>query len=142
MLCFLGLLGTACSKKEPGVSPGIDLKEGKWEISIEMESSSYPINLPKQVYTQCLTKENFIPIQEQSLGASNPNCAYKQKEIKGNSVSWVMECKEDDGGKVINEGSLVYKGEQFEGRLVVKSKEVEFVQKIQGKWIGKCDPGR
>ncbi|WP_340371397.1 DUF3617 domain-containing protein [Thermodesulfobacterium thermophilum] len=79
----------------------MDLKEGKWEISIDMESSSYPINLPKQVYTQCLTKKNFISIQEQSLGGSNPNCAYKQKEIKGNSVSWVMECKEDDGGKVI-----------------------------------------
>ncbi|WP_168194258.1 DUF3617 family protein [Thermodesulfobacterium sp. TA1] len=140
-ILFLGLWGTACSKKEVSKSSGIDLKEGKWEITVSMESSSYPGKLPNQVYTQCITKDEAIPIQGQAMSSSNQNCVYKQKEVKGNSISWIMECKEE-GETIVNQGSMVYKGDQFDGRVIVKSKDTEFVQTMQGKWVGKCEDRR
>ncbi len=133
LLAFIGILSLllfACSQKPTGPN----IKEGKWEITVTMESKGQmPFQLPPQTFTQCITKEKAIP-QEAQAGTG---CQIVKNEIKGDTVSWVIECKSPEG-TIISDGTVTYKGDNFDGTVKIKHPNMEIVQKMTGKWIGEC----
>ncbi|MEJ5226351.1 DUF3617 family protein [Thermodesulfovibrio sp.] len=127
----LVFLISACSKK----AEGPNMKEGKWEITIQMEATGkMPFQMPPQTFTQCITKDKFVP---EKVEATNQQCKTIKQELKGDTVSWLTECQTPDG-KLITEGTITYKGTTFDGVSKIKHGGMEITQKMNGKWIGEC----
>jgi len=120
------------------VMAGPEMKEGLWEITTSMEMQGMPIKMPQQTYTHCLTKKDMVP-QKAEPGQE---CKKIKYDVKGNTVSWVMECTTPDG-TITSNGKVTYKGNSFEGLVKVsmpggKRGGMEMTQKLSGKLIGQC----
>jgi len=110
-----------------------NMKEGLWEITAKMEMQGMPMQMPPQTNTHCLTKKDMVP-QKAEPGQE---CKVTKHEVKGDTVTWVMECKSKEGTTVLN-GKVTYKGETFDGVVKIKQEGMEMTQNLKGKWIGKC----
>lgn len=130
LLLTLFLFLFTCSSSPSGPK----LKEGKWEITVRMEvKEKIPFQMPPQSFTQCITKEKAVPYHADP----NQNCKITKQEIKGNTVSWIMECKTPEG-PVVSEGTVTYKDTTFDGVIKMKQRGMEFTQTMKGRWIGEC----
>lgn len=113
---------------------GPDFKEGLWEITMQMEMSGMPMQMPPQKFSQCITKDNNIPMKKEE----DKNCKIESKKISGNTISYKVVCKEKDGTYVTT-GTITYKGDTFTGNIEVKTPDgMQMKQKMSGKWTGKC----
>ncbi|MEN8256367.1 MAG: DUF3617 family protein [Thermodesulfobacteriota bacterium] len=129
-VCFAwGLV--ACSGGGP------DLEEGMWEITTEVNMPGMPMKIPAMVYRQCLTKDDVVPKQ----GSANQEiCTYSSPKVKGNTVSWSMECK-SPGGKTKSETEITYRGASFDGTMTMSMSgavEMSGENTISGRRIGEC----
>ncbi|MBM4141618.1 MAG: DUF3617 family protein [Nitrospira sp.] len=117
---------------------GTNIKEGLWEITMKMEMQGMPMQMPPQTYTHCITKKDMVPQKEEP----GQECKMVKSETKGDTVSWVMECKTREG-TVTNNGRVTYKRDTFEGVVKVsmpggKRGGMEMTQHMKGRWIGQC----
>ncbi len=110
-----------------------NMKEGLWQITMTMEMPGMPMQMPPQTYTHCLTKKDMVP----QKGEPNQECRMVKRDIEGDTVTWVMECKTSEGTAVFN-GKVTYKGDSFEGIIKMKQSGMEMTQNLKGKWIGEC----
>lgn len=108
-----------------------NMKEGLWEITMTMDMPGMPMKMPPRTWTQCLTKKNCVPQEE------DKDCKIIKSEVKGDVFTWEIECKTPDG-TTTGYGRTVYKGETFEGVIKVKHAGMEVTQNLKGKWIGNC----
>ncbi len=115
------------------ISMAQNMKEGLWEITMTMEMPGMPMKMPPQTYTHCLTKKDMVPQKEEP----NQECKMIKHDIKGDTVTWVIECKTTEGTAVSN-GRVTYKGNTFNGTVKVKHAGMEVTQNLKGKWIGQC----
>ncbi len=115
------------------VSAGDAMKEGLWEVTVSMDMPGMPMKMPGQTYKQCLTKKDMIPQKEEK----DKKCRLIKNEKKGDTVIWLMECKDDDGTTTIS-GKATYKGSSFKGTVKVKHAKGDFTQHLSGRWIGQC----
>ena len=69
-------------------TPEIPLKEGAWNITLQLNPAT-PDFLPI-VQMLCLTQKDPVPIPSKKGG-----CRLLTKEIEGNTVFWVAECREE-----------------------------------------------
>lgn len=135
-LISISLLFFACSKKEDGTKKanGLNMKEGNWEITVIMQATGkIPIQIPPQTFTQCIKRENAVPQKVET----NQDCKITKQEVKGDTVSWILECKTPKG-PVISEGTVTYKGTTFDGVIKMKDRDMDFTQTMNGRWIGEC----
>ncbi|MGQ9638654.1 MAG: DUF3617 domain-containing protein [Thermodesulfobacteriota bacterium] len=100
LVCFVWL---SCNTEA-----GPNMKEGLWEITMTMEIPGMPMKMPPRTWTQCLTKKNCVPQEE------DKDCKVIKSEVKGDVFTWVIECKTREGTTTGN-GRTVYKGDTFEG---------------------------
>ncbi|HEC31836.1 MAG TPA: DUF3617 family protein [Deltaproteobacteria bacterium] len=110
-----------------------NMKEGLWQITMTIEMPGMPMQMPPQTYTHCLTKKDMVPQKEEP----NQECRMVKRDIEGDTVTWVMECKTSEGTAVFN-GKVTYKGDSFEGIIKMKQSGMEMTQNLKGKWIGEC----
>jgi len=115
------------------IAQGPNLKEGLWEITTSIEEPGMPKEMLRQTYKHCLTKNDYIPYKEEE----DKECKVTKFDVKGNTVSWVVKCK-DEGGTSTGTGRVTYKGDTFEGLIKFKDPEGEITMTMKGKWIGKC----
>jgi len=115
------------------MAQGQSMKEGLWEITMRMEMPGMSMKMPPQTNTHCLTKKDMVP-QKAEPGQE---CKMIKSETKGDTVSWVMECKTKEG-TVVFDGRVTYKGETFDGVIKMKQSGMDMTQNLSGKWIGKC----
>lgn len=115
-----------------------EIKEGEWEITIQMEMKGVDFQMPPTTVKQCIKKEKPFPME---FGKEKmPDCKILKHEIKGNTVSYEMECK-DNGTKTYTKGNITYKGNSFEGKTTIKmtgKEEMEMTQIMKGKYLGPC----
>ena len=116
------------------VQKGPNMKEGLWEVTIRMEVPGMPVQMPPQTYTQCLTQKEAVPKREEP----NQNCKIVKQDIKGDTVSWVVECETREG-TAVSDGSITYKGDTMEGIITMKQGDMKATQRLSGRWIGKCE---
>ena len=118
-----------------------NMEEGKWEIKGEMKLEGMPFPMPAmQVnFTQCLTKKDMVPQQKDK----NQECTTVSTKVDGNSVSWVMKCKDKKGRVTEGTGKMTYKGSTFEGNIHnvttdAKGQKSESTMTMNGKRTGDC----
>ena len=117
-----------------------NMQEGMWEIKGEMKIEGMPFPMPPvpMAYTQCLTKKDMVPQKKEK----NQDCKTIKNEIAGNTVTWVMQCK-DKNGVTDSTGKITYNGNSFAGtvHMVMKDTEgskSESTLQMSGKRTGDC----
>ena len=116
---------------------GLDLQEGKYEITSKVEMAGMPGQMPSTTVTQCLTEQDPVP----DKSASGQNCKISEIKTKGNTVTWDMEC-DQQGVKVKSTGQMTYSGDKFEGIIKTimgpESGNMTINTVVSGKRIGEC----
>ncbi len=120
---------------QPVLAGGPDMKEGLWEITVNMTMPGVPMQLPPQVHTECMTKDNLIPTKGPVKNCSG--CKIIDTTIKGDTVFWIEECSASDG-TVRAEGKITYSGESLKGRVKVTQKNMTMWQDVSGRWVASC----
>jgi 2-methylaconitate cis-trans-isomerase PrpF len=118
-----------------------NMQEGTWEIKGEMKMEGLPFPMPPipMTFTQCLTKKDMVPQKKEK----NQDCKTIKNEIVGNTVSWVMQCK-DKNGVADSTGEITYKGNSFTGTvhtvttMETKGEKTESTMQMSGKRTGDC----
>lgn len=143
VLVAIGLIMAGCSKKPEGSAPaekpaaavkGVNMKEGKWEITSTMEMKGMPAGMtPPQTFTACLKQTDYVP-----KNAEQKDCTMKDVNVSGNTVSWEAVCKDSSG-----KGTITYAGDTYDGAMDMTMKEggkdMSMKMTMKGKHIGPCD---
>ena len=122
-----------------GSASGPDMQPGLWKITTTMELPGMPADMPQQSFehTECLTEEDFVP-QGKKSRASGGDCEISDVRAEADTVSWTMRC--DTGqGEMNGEGSIIYQGDTFEGRIKTIMPGMEMIQHLKGERIEECD---
>lgn len=129
---LIGVIGLAVLLSN-GMVAGQNMKEGLWEITVTTEMPGMPVKMPPQTQTHCLTRKDMVP----QKGEPGQECKVTKQEVKGDTVTWIMECKSKEGLTTLN-GKVTYRGDSFEGVTKMKHGGMEMTQNLKGKWVGKC----
>ena len=118
----------------------IDMKEGKWEHTIELKMEGMPgmPAMPPFTTTQCMTKKDLVP----QTSEKEANCKVLEQKITGNKVVWKAKCIEKDS-VIESEGDITYSGTAYSGtqktKITEKSGQVmNSTAKMKGRRIGDC----
>jgi len=118
----------------------VNMHEGLWKMTVQTEMSGMPMQMqiPATSFTQCLTKKDLIPKDQEG---KKGKCKIIKQDISGDTVNWVMECHEE--AKMTAIGTATYHGDSFEGStdittVIPQMGTMKMKQKITGKRIGEC----
>ena len=122
-----------------GCSSGPDMKEGKWEISTEMGMKGIPVKMPAISFSQCLSKKDIIPRNQEQ---AQSNCSVTERKTDGDTVSWKLVCK-NGATETISDGMITYSGVLFSGKIDITMSggpiAMTATNTITGKYLGPCD---
>ena len=112
----------------------VNFNPGKWEITSKMQMAG-GMNMPPNTITQCMTKNDIVPQNTQP----GQECVVTETKIVGNTVTWTMECKGQQGD-MKGTGKLIYNGDTFEGEMVMimSMGNMKITNKMSGRRIGDC----
>ncbi|HLE08707.1 MAG TPA: DUF3617 family protein [Thermodesulfobacteriota bacterium] len=117
---------------------GLDMQDGKWEITTEIEMLGMPIKMPPVTVTECLTSKAPVP-EEKGEGME---CKMVEQKVSGDTITWKVKCS-GSSGESEGSGSVTYKGDRMEGVMKMKAKHgnemMEMTSRMKGRRIGKCD---
>lgn len=116
------------------VNAGMNMQEGKWEMTIITEMKGMPYPMPPMKYMQCLTKKDMNPQKRDK----NQECREISSRVNGNTYNWVIECSSKEG-KTRSSGTITYHGSTFSGVVDTMSQGMAIKQKMSGRRIGACD---
>lgn len=121
----------------PLLARGVNLQTGKWEITVQMKGM--PMAVPPSKQVQCIRQEDAVP----ELEKDNKDCKVISKQVKGDTVTWSMNCSNADG-KVVSDGEVKYEGTTFHGIIHMtvhnpSSGPMKLTEVVHGKRIGECD---
>ncbi len=114
-------------------------KEGKWQITVQMEMPGMPMAMPPMTTTQCLTKKDMVPRDPQH----SKDCQVVDMKASGGKVSWKMRCTGRRPVEATGEGT--YEGDTFHGQMTMRMSDprsgrpMEMKQTMSGRWLGACD---
>ena len=115
----------------------LDFKPGKYQITSKTEMPGMPMQMPAMTFEQCMTKQDPVAVQQDQGG-----CTIKDQKIKGNTVSWVMECNQQ-GQVTTGKGEMKYSGTSFDGlfefSVAAPTGNMTMTTKTHGERIGDCD---
>ena len=117
----------------------IDMQEGLWEMTTKTEMPGMPANIPPMKQTQCITKKDMIPQNQQQT----PDCKITQSKVEGNTVTWAMKCSGGEAGDAEGTGKITYSGDKFEGSFSMEMQspeqgKIKMISKMSGKRVGPC----
>jgi hypothetical protein len=102
-----------------------------------MEMKGMPMEMPAMKHTMCLTSKDMVPQKAEK----NQDCKMISNKVEGNTVTWVMQCK-DKNGTMDTNGKITYKGGAFDGTVDMdingKDGKQHMSQKMSGRRIGDC----
>ena len=115
-------------------------RDGKWEVTIEMEMPGMPMKMPAMTSTQCVTPEEAADPQKaappQGRGRGNQDCKISDYKTDGNKVSWSMKC---EGPQAMSgTGEFVYAADAYTGTMKMDSGGRAMMMKYSGKRLGDC----
>jgi len=134
-ICTLSVLGLLIAALPVW---GLDLKPGKYEITVKVEIPGMPGGTPPQTMTQCLNEQN--PVPDSSAGAQG--CKITDMKTTGDTVTYTMECNQQ-GTQTKSTGKITYKGDSFEGtsetNMGPAAGGMTVTTVVKGKRIDKCE---
>jgi hypothetical protein len=115
------------------------VRDGRWEVSTEMEMKGMPMKMPPMKSIQCITKEQAndpsqsVPKEAQD---KNSDCKVSDYKIAANKVTWTMKC--GGGNAATGNGEIVYGDNAYEGWMKIKTPDTEMTMKYTAKRLGDC----
>jgi hypothetical protein len=117
----------------------LNFQPGKWQMTTRTSIAGRPTS-DRRTVTQCLTKDDFVP---KLMREEDKNCSLTDRQTQGNTVTWVMECPNPNGGSFRAEGKIEYRGRSLSGEMKmttnVQGQPMTIDWSMQGKRIGACD---
>jgi hypothetical protein len=121
---------------------GPDFKEGKWDVSYQMEVVGMPFTMPpiSARKTTCLDKNNYVPDNSQQ----GQECKVSDQKVNGNTVTWTMRCRAQQR-TIEGQGKITYHGDRYDGVMDAKlisddnqGPAVGYKYTMQGQRLGAC----
>lgn len=118
---------------------GPNMREGMWEIATTMKMEGLPIPMVPMKHNQCITQKDMVPRQKDK----NQDCTMISNKITGNTVTWVMRCKDKHGNATESKGKITYQGSSFDGAMDAVTTDTKGAKRsthmqMKGKRIGDC----
>ena len=117
------------------------LREGKWEVTTQMQMPGVPMQLPATTRTQCVTKaQQDDPASTLPSGSPDPQAKCKASDYHrdGNKVTWKVTCTGSQ--PMTGQGSIVVDGDRYDGTMVMTMDQGSMTMKYAGKRVGDCAP--
>ena len=127
-------------------------RDGKWEMTIQMEMPGMPAGrgMPPMTVTQCITKEQAadpqksLPQPPQRGGAQN-DCKVSDFKTSGNKMNWTIKCTTPN--ELDGTGEVVYGDDTLESTMTMnmqmarggQTMPMQMTLKTKGKRLGDCD---
>jgi len=126
------------------VSAQSPMREGRWEITTQMEMANMPMKMPEMKTMRCVTPEQAKdPTKALPTPSSNPNdkepaCKVSDYKAVGNNVSWKVACT--GAQSFTGSGEMVFAGDSYTGTMKMTMQQGEMSMKYSGKRLGDCMP--
>ena len=115
----------------------LNIKEGQYQITSEVEMQGMPSSMPPVTSTQCITQQDFVPVDPNN----SQDCKIIDMQTKGNKVNWTMECSQQ-GNTLKATGTMTFHGDWFEGvtnmKMGPEAGNMMITTRMKGKYIGPC----
>jgi len=114
-------------------------RDGRWEVSTEMDMPGMPMKMPPMKTTQCVTKEQADnPIQAVPKGQQDKDsdCKVTDYKMVGNTVTWTMTCTGKNA--MTGNGEIIYATDAYSGWMKMKTGGTEMTMKYTAKRLGDC----
>lgn len=127
-----------CTLAVTVVSAQGPMREGRWEVTMQMQMPTMPVQMPPMKNTQCITKEQ-LQDPSKALPNASPDrtggCKVSDYKADGNKVTWKMACTEMTGT-----GEMTFTGDSYDGLMKLATQQGEMAMKMSGKRLGDCTP--
>lgn len=133
IICTVALVAVLFVWQDASIA-GPNIKEGLWEITSKIEMEGMPFAMPASSHKKCLTNKDLVPQKDEK----GQECKVKSRNVKGNTVSWEMDCT-GRGGKMNSKGEVTYSGTTMNGTMLISVEgQPPMNNTITGKRIGPC----
>ena len=113
-------------------------RDGRWEVTMEMDMPNMPMKMPAIKTTQCVTKEQADDPNQLPKGGQDKNkdCKVSDYKVAGNKVTWTMKCEGKNA--MTGNGEITYAPDSYDGWMKMKTSDSEMTMKYKGKRLGDC----
>jgi hypothetical protein len=119
----------------------LPLREGNWELTVQVEMPGMPMKMPDVKDTRCLTrdmlKDPAAAVPSASPGSNN-DCKVSDYQTTGNKATWKMVCTVPM--PISGSGEITYAGDTYTGSITVSMGGTPAVMNFSGKRLGDCPP--
>ncbi|HEY7446668.1 MAG TPA: DUF3617 family protein [Vicinamibacterales bacterium] len=115
------------------------IRDGRWDVTMQMEMANLPTKIPPMKTTQCITKEQAAdPTKSLPSGSadSKNDCKVSDYKVDGSKVSWKVACSKPQ--KMAGSGEMTFTDETYDGALKMSMEFGEMTMKLSGKRTGEC----
>jgi hypothetical protein len=115
-------------------------RDGRWEVTTEMDMPGMPMKMPSTKTIQCVTKAQAddpnlsMPKGKQD---KSDDCKVSDYKVAGNTVSWTMTCSGKDA--MTGTGEITYAADTYDGWMKMKTGDHDMTMKYKGKRLGDCE---
>jgi Protein of unknown function (DUF3617) len=114
------------------------IREGNWEVSIQMQIPNMPMQMPAQKVVRCITRKDLETPGGDLPGSADKDskCTTSNRKVEGNKITWDMACT---GRAAMNgTGEIVVDGDTYTGTMKMNGDMGAMTMKYDGKRLGDC----
>jgi hypothetical protein len=114
------------------------MREGNWEITMQMQIPNMPAPMPETKVTQCVTAEQLKDPASALPGVlgNNESCKMTDYKVSGSTVTWAMACSAPQ--VMTGSGELTFVGDTYTGTVTMNTGQGDLAVKTAGKRLGDC----
>lgn len=119
---------------------GLNLDDGYWDTTVTIRVQGGILPVPAIKSSKCITHDDPIP---NSTNSPHLNCRIFDKQIRGNDVSWRLECA-DEKGRMEGQGKITYAGKTFDGGMEMEvsqlkgDRHIKLIYAMHGERVRAC----
>lgn len=87
-----------------------DIKYGEWQITVQVQATGLPVEVPPETYTKCISQRNLTP----GTNHDKKSCGNLDIQKKGDTVTWSVNCAKG-GDTMKGSGNITYTGDAMAG---------------------------
>jgi len=117
------------------------MRPGRWEVTMQMQMTNMPMQMPEMKTSRCVTAEELKDPQKAVPSASqSPNaCKVSDYKVTGNTVSWRMACGPPQD--MTGSGEMTFTADDtYTGTMKMTTQQGVMMMKTSGKRLGDCTP--
>ncbi len=118
------------------------MKEGLYEVKMDMEMPGMPGGMGKQSMTMqnCVTAQDIEKGQVGKDDKAGMNCEVKNFKMSGNTATYTTVCKGDP--EMTADTSITFKGDGYSMNMKTAMKQggqvMNMTHKMEGRYLGAC----